>query len=520
MSLEQELNQLLGNSVCFGMDIGTSNSSVAYKEQGMNPKTPDYMGANRGGVPSLAWRDRAGNEWYCDQVMGKQGLLEDPAGVWVSGKMKLGQKTVTLNGYDYETRYLMTKIVQRVLEISRKALEEEMVDMTPEAWVAGVPVRFTAGERGELETILQQATGGKRIRLVPEPILAAVANDYYTKKQGRQPRKVLVLDVGGGTFDVVMLVPNEAPTADQPEPYIALHPDGLREAGDVLDEKAEEVILEALRKNPGGVRMDILENEDHYDRRNLRQIAKAAKERLSNVDACAVQVTGVDCGQTMVNITRAQYEEKIRPVLQRMVDLSSQVLAKCGMGNYPDVDILMVGGASYTPLLRTLLEEKFHWIPKEQILHRFPEKAVALGAAIYAETPSLVKPKVAYGYGVNTHIDDGKQEVLRVVIPSGAQLPMTVTAEFSTLDANQAAVKFSVYEVADTGSSTHLRLENGRVTTYSITHDFYSRVPRDTPVKLTTTLTEDGVLTMKVEDFQPQKRETEKVFTMTNTRSQ
>ncbi len=519
MSLENDLSMLLGSGTSFGVDIGTSNSCVAYKEQGVNPKTPNYRGASQGGIPSLAWRDKNGNEWFCDQVMEKQGLVEDPAGVWVSGKMKLGETSVVLNGQPYTPRYLMVKQVQRVLEISREALEREMVDMDPKEWVVGVPVRFSAAEKGELQCILRDATGGKTVRLVPEPILAAVANDYYTKKQGRSPRKVLVLDVGGGTFDVVLLVPNEDPTPDAPEPYIALHPDGLREAGDVLDEKAEEVILEALQKNPGSVRLDILQNKDHYDRRRLRQTAKEAKERLSSVDSCAVNVAGVDCGNAVVNITRAQYEAKIRPILQKMVDLSAEVLERCALGKNPDVDILLVGGATYTPLLRTLLEKKFSWIPKEHIMQRFPEMAVALGAAIYAETPRLVKPKVAYGYAVNTHIDDGRQEVLRVIIPSGAELPMTVTAEFSTLDADQAAVKFSVYEVADTGGSTHLRMDSGRVTAYSITHSFYTRVPRETAIRLTTTLTEDGVLTMKVEDFQPQKQVTEKVFTMTNTRS-
>ena len=153
-------------------------------------------------------------------------------------------------------------------------------------------------------------------------------------------------------------------------------------------------------------------------------------------------------------------------------------------------------------------------------MQRFPEKAVALGAAIYAQTPELVRPKVAYGYAVNTYINKGKKEVLRVIIPSAADLPMTVTANFSTLDENQLAVKFSFYEVPNSAGNIHVDKELGRLTAYSITHKFASRVPKDTPVKLTTTLTEDGVLNMTVEDFQRQKLITEKTFTMNNTQSE
>lgn len=519
MSLKNDLSDLLGENFSFGMDIGTSNCYVAYKEGGASPKIPNYRGVCLGGIPSLAWRDKKGNEWFCDQVAAKQGLVEDPAGVWVSGKMKMSEKQVVLNGHAYTPRYLLTKQVRRVLGISKEALEQEMIDEEPRAWVSGVPARFTAAEKGELRYILEEATGGKRIRLVIEPILAAMTNDYFTRKTGRKPRKVLVTDMGGGTFDVVLLIPNDHPTVDNPEPYIALHPDGLRQAGDAQDVIMEELILEKVRRNPGSVKLDILNNINHHDRRRLRQTAKETKERLSSVESSAVNITGVECGSTVVTVTRAEYEKRIRPMLQQAVDLAADVLERCKLGSCPDIDVLMVGGASYTPLFRKLLEEKFHWLSKENIMHRFPEKAVALGAAIYAQTPELVRPKVAYGYAVNTHINNGKEEVLRVIIPSGANLPMTVDANFVTLDANQASVKFSVYEVPNTDDKIHMKLDQGRITAYSITHQFHSRVPKDSPVKLSTTLTEDGVLTMTVEDFRPEKQISNKTFTMNNTLS-
>ena len=517
MSLKSDLTDLLGENYSFGMDIGTTCSYVAYKEGNSSPKVPNYRGVCQGGIPSLAWRDKNGREWFCDQVAEKQGLVEDPAGVWTSGKMKLGEKQVVLNGHAYTPRYLMIKEVQRVRRISEEALEQEMIEADPQEWVVGVPVRFSAAEKGELRYIVEEATGGKRVRLIPEPILAAVANDYFTKKTGRTPRKVLVLDMGGGTFDVVLLVPNEYPTVDEPHPYIALNPEGIRQAGDALDVLMEELILEKIAQNPGSIKMDILNNPNHYDRRRLRQTAKETKERLSSVDSCAVSITGISCGSTMISVTRAEYEDRIRPIMNEAVELSASVLKQCNLGENPDIDILLVGGSTYIPLLRQLLEKKFYWISTDHIMQRFPEKAVALGAAIYAQTPTLVRPKVAFGYGVNTYTYNGKDQVIRVIIPSSATLPKTVSANFETLDENQLAVKFSVYEIPNTGKNTHMSLDQGRLTAYSITHKFETRVPKGTPVRLTTTLSEDGVLTMSVEDFQPQKRVTNKTITMNNT---
>ena len=87
------------------------------------------------------------------------------------------------------------------------------------------------------------------------------------------------------------------------------------------------------------------------------------------------------------------------------------------------------------------------------------------------------------------------------------------------MDENQRAVRFDVYEVYDTVGKTHMEKDTGRITPYSITHRFAHPVPKGTPVKLRTTLTEDGVLTADVEDFQTEKRTTSKCFTMHNTLS-
>lgn len=508
MTLKETLTDVLYS---FGIDVGTSSCLIAYKEPAAKPKVPSYRGSNSKGIPSLFMRDKNGNEWAGDQVVDRQGQAEDPNGVCESIKMNLAEDTITLNGHAYTPREIAVRLVERVMQVSREALDLEMVELAFSRLVCGVPVRFRAKERAEMKAILMEAIGKDiQYRLVHEPVLAAVANDYFLRRTKQDLRPLVVFDSGAGTTDVVLLEPNKNPTARNPHPYIT-HEDSLqgnRDAGDVLDEKMEELLLEKVKQNPGTVKMSILLDKKHADRRRLRQTAKEAKERLSNADSCAVSINGLECGSTMVQVTRKEYEDRIRPVLDKWIKLVEKVFAGSGMGHNSGTEILLVGGTTYIPLLRQMLEEAF---PKSQIHQRFPEQAVALGAAIYAElaedeTPVL--PKVAYGYAVNTYI--GNVEKLEVMIPTGAKLPMTVTSDFYSRNNNQFVVAFKVYEV-DRGTAGEYLLMNqgqavehankeGQFCEYKYTHQFGRSVPKGTEVSLAVTLSQDGILTMRSKD--------------------
>ncbi len=516
MSLHDEMLNILGERCVFGMDIGTSSCYMAYKESpNTPPKIPNYRGACIGGIPSLIMRDKKGNEWIADEVADRNGMLDDPCGVCSSIKMKLAEERIELNGHSYTPRELAVKLVKRVVDISREAMMQEMVAMAPKEIVCGIPVRFKAAERGEMMSIINEAMGTDvKVRLVPEPILAALTNDYYLKRTQHTSRKVLVIDMGAGTLDVVLLEPNENPNSMNPYPYIAKQPDGSREAGDKLDEIMENLILDKIRETPGTVDMKSLENKNHYDRRKLSSTAKETKERLSQQEQSTVQFSGISGGSTIVFVSKKEYEERITPVIKRTVDLAFDVLKRCNLGSNPDIDILLVGGSTYIPLLRTMLKKRFKWLKDENIMQRFPERAVAMGAAIYAEQPSLVLPKIAYGYAVNTYIVGDNEEKLNVVIPSGAVLPMTVRSNFRTLNSNQTCIIFDVYEVERGTDGQILEMDKGNITKYTFKHEFGKQVVKGTPIVLETTLTADGILTMCTEDFQSPKNTAKKTFSL------
>ena len=171
-----------------------------------------------------------------------------------------------------------------------------------------------------------------------------------------------------------------------------------------------------------------------------------------------------------------------------------------------------------------MLLQKFGWLTESDIQQRFPEKAVALGAALYAAEPKAVLPKVAYGYAVDT-VSNG-QKKLHVCIPPNAKLPMTIEGRYFTRFDNQSSVRFTVYEVDHGEQGAFLNIDEGKVLSasegglaYHIEHSFGREVPLDTRVTLKVTLTPDGLLAMSVDDngISPA---TVKEFNLTNSRAE
>lgn len=503
----------------FGIDFGTSSSLAAVYDGQNRLSLADYSGENRNGIPSLFYRSRDGQEFCAEKAKGPGKL--DPSNVCRSVKMKLSEPQIVLNGYSYSPTYIAEKLAKHIINLSVDAFAQDFIDFEPERAriVCGVPVRFNAAEHGQILQIMRSATGSSTVELLAEPILAALAYDYFLKRTDMRP--VLTFDCGAGTFDVAVL----QKTPNGRTPYTVCDgSDGLRIAGDHLDELMAELILEKLRKAPGNLDLSLFFNPKTADYYYFREWqAREMKEALSENDSYTMTITSVDGGRSScITVTRAEFEAKIRPSVQSMVDKAADVLNAAKIGNKPSISILMVGGSCRIPLARQLLAEKFSWISSRDIMLRNPEKMVALGAALYANRAAqILEPKVAFGYAVNTYaaVTDYKREMLDVRIPSDAHLPTRVTSYYHTRFEGQTSVAFRIYEVSHGKTGEMLELNEGRVMgiTYRIEHQFGRSVPKGTNVQLTTELSADGVLSMTVDDISISKNPTTKVFTISNT---
>ena len=508
----------------WGLDFGSYRSMFSYKMKDMDPEIVRYKETCLGGVPSEYWLTKDGKEYVGDAVLDEDGWIKDPEGQCASIKMKLKNKTVSLHGKTVETGEILLKLALRIIEITKKALYEDgIVEFDPPRVIMGIPARFEAALRGTLGMAWSKALGISfdKIKIVIEPILAAMAYDYYeqkTSKTANKPRRPKsVFDMGHGTFDTVVLKPNLSPNAFHPEPYISGTPDGNNIAGEFFDKLMEELIIEKLRKNPGMIKLSVLENKAHADRRRLLITAREVKEKLSKTESTTVIVAGAECGFQTVEIKRSEFEDKIRPYVKQNIDLAYKVLMESGLGEKPDIDVLLIGGSTNIPLIEKMLKEKFNWLKDENFSSKLRERAVALGAAVYAEslaTNPIVEPKIAYGYAVETHSNELNKDVLRVQIESGADLPQTISGMFYTRFEGQDNVCFRVYEVESGKAGERLSMNKGNPTRYSITHHFGKKVPIGTKVELTTTLSKDGILSMKVDDFENEPKEV--IFTLAN----
>ena len=496
----------------FGFDWGTSYSLMAAKNHTQPPAVPNYSPENRNGVPSLFYRDAEGREYCAEKAKGPGRA--DPANLCRSVKMKLDGEDIVLNGHSYAPKEIAVKLVRSILQSSQKAFEEDYIDFDPASaqLVCGVPVRFNAAKRGQVREIMLEATGAASVRLVSEPILAAVAYNYFMKRQTAQP--ILCFDVGAGTSDFCVL----RRTVNGPEPYeVCPGADGLLVAGDRLDEITAELILEKLRQNPGALDPAVFTDPGRRaDHSHLLDQAREMKEALSDNEFNTMPITTADGSRSgSVTVTRAEFEERIRPLITEMADMAEQVLHAAGLGEKPDIRIQLMGGSCYIPLIRQLLQERFSWVQNIEL--RKPQQMVALGAALYAEMPAMLQPKVAFGYAVGTH--HSNREVLDVRIPSDAKLPSIIQGYYATRYDNQTCVTFHIYEVDHGSVGEYLDPEQGRKMggDYFINHDFQRPVPKGTTVLLTTELNTDGVLTMKVDDIDVTGEVTSKTFTLANT---
>ena len=287
------MDQTLGAAYSFGLDLGTHRSLMAVKAKGGTVEAiiPSNQECRKG-IPSLFWRTSesdGGRELLCEQVALEQGEVNDPEGVVRSVKTRLlEQKPIVLHGRSYTPQDIAAKEVGHVYALSLSEAEERGIFETPKALTVGVPVRFGAAERTAIRSVLSKALPDMPIQLLPEPMAAAI---YYAASARQKTRYTLAFDMGAGTFDVCVLESVENDPRE-PYPFRQLSHDGSREAGDLLDEKMEELILDKLRRDPGSIDMKSF-SPGSYDLRALRKTAREAKEALSSAPQFTAIVTSL-----------------------------------------------------------------------------------------------------------------------------------------------------------------------------------------------------------------------------------
>lgn len=372
-------------SKIIGIDLGTTNSAVAFMEGGQAKIIPNAEGGNT--TPSVVALKKDG-----ETIVGmpaRRQAVTNPLKTIYSAKRFIGRKFSEVKN---EIKNVPFNVVEgadgaamiewdgkpvRPEEISAKILEKLKADAekylgqkVTEA-VITVPAYFNDSERQA--TINAGKIAGLDVkRIVNEPTAAALA--YGADKNKDQ--KIAVYDFGGGTFDISILEIGSEGTFE----VLATNGD-TKLGGDDFDQAIFEYVMSEFKKETG---IDLMNDAMAVQR--VRSASEKAKIELSASTQTEINEPFIAMNDGVpsnlnITLTRAKFEELIAPLVERSIEPCKKVLKDAGLQASQIHEVILVGGSTRVPLVKQKVEQFFGKKPNESV---HPDEAVALGAAIQA----------------------------------------------------------------------------------------------------------------------------------------
>ncbi|MBO4563048.1 MAG: molecular chaperone DnaK [Clostridia bacterium] len=346
-------------SKIIGIDLGTTNSCVAVLEGGQPIVIPNSEGART--TPSVvAFKN---GERMVGQVAKRQAIT-NPDNTVSSIKREMGSDFKrTIEGKTYTPQEISAMILQKLKQDAEAYLGEKVTDA-----VITVPAYFTDSQRQATKDAGRIA-GLDVKRIINEPTAASLA--YGVDKEHRQ--KILVYDLGGGTFDVSIL-----DIGDGVFEVLATNGNN-RLGGDDFDKRLMDYIAEDFKNNNG---IDL--RNDRMAKQRLLDAAEKAKIELSSTVTSNVNLPFITADATGpkhvdINITRAKFEELIADLLDKTRVCMEQALRDANLKTSQIDKVILVGGSSRIPAVQELVKKI---TGKEPFKGINPDECVALGAAI------------------------------------------------------------------------------------------------------------------------------------------
>ena len=367
-----------------GIDLGTTNSCVAFMEGGQAKVIPNAEWGRT--TPSVVASKKG------ETIVGmpaRRQAVTNPANTIYSAKRFIGRKFSEVSEELKNVSFKVTKgsdggcMIEwegkpvRPEEISAKVLEKLKEDAEKFLWqkvteaVITVPAYFNDSERQA--TINAGKIAGLDVkRIVNEPTAAALA--YGVDKNKDQ--KVAVYDFGGGTFDISILEIGSEGTFE----VLATNGD-THLGGDDFDQAIFEYVMSEFQKETG---IDL--RKDAMAIQRVRSAAEKAKIELSSATSTEINEPFIAMNDGVpsnlnITLTRAKFEELIADLIERSIEPCRKVMADAGLQPSQIHEVILVGGSTRVPLVKAKVEQFFAKKPNETVN---PDEAVALGAAIQA----------------------------------------------------------------------------------------------------------------------------------------
>jgi molecular chaperone DnaK len=457
-----------------GIDLGTTNSEIAiYRDS-----RPDVLADEQGRIilPSVVGLSETG-ELLIGEEARNQFLLY-PERTVRSIKRRMGSDArVHLGERDYSPQEISAIILSRLKEIAQQRLGRAVRKA-----VITVPAYFSDAQR-QATREAGEIAGLEVVRIINEPTAAALV--YEAAQQ--QGKRILVYDLGGGTFDV-SVVRIEAGVVE----VISSHGNNHL-GGDDFDHKLVEHVLEHLKlkhgvdvsDQPRAMARILRSAETAKKQLSDHPYARIAEEYLTEADGKAVNLD--------LEVSREEYEDMITPFIEETLGAIHIALESAGLVSSQVDEILLVGGATRTPLIRRRLTEVFAKDPRGEV---DPDLCVAMGAAIQGaaiagtEVSAVLVDVTPYTFGTSAlgELNGDLYPYQYIpIISKNTPIPVRRSEAFATIADGQRSVDVLIYQGENADALENIKIGEFRV-------DGLSNVPAGNVVILDLALDRDGIL--------------------------
>ena len=464
-----------------GIDLGTTNSAVSVLEGGEAKIIPNPEG-NRTTPSVVAFKN---GEIQVGEVAKRQAVTNPSTVSSIKRYMGDGSYKVHMDGKDYTPQEISAMILQYL-----KSYAEDYLGEKVDKAVITVPAYFNDAQRQATKDAGKIA-GLEVERIVNEPTAAALA--YGLDKTDKE-EKVLVFDLGGGTFDVSILELGDGV-------FDVLSTSGDNHlGGDDFDQKIMDYLVAEFKKEHG---VDL--SKDKMALQRLKDAAEKAKKDLSGVSTTQISLPFITASaegplHLELTLTRAKFEELTHDLVERTKQPVRQALKDAGLSQADIDEVILVGGSTRIPAVVEAVRKETGKEPNKSVN---PDEVVAMGAAIQGGVISgdvkdiVLLDVTPLSLGIET-----MGGVFTKLIDRNTTIPTSKSQVFSTAADNQPAVDVHVLQ-----GERQMAADNKTLGRFQLTD--IPPAPRGIPqIEVTFDIDKNGIVNVSAKDLGTGKEQT------------
>lgn len=485
-----------------GIDLGTTYSCMAYMDDEGDPVVEKNF-EQEDTTPSVILFNENG-EIIVGSPAKDMAIMYPLERVVTAIKRQIGTDyEVDIDGDRYTPVTLSAAILRKMINdfSDNHGIEVKKAVIT-------CPAYFGQTER-EATKNAGLVAGLEDVTIINEPTAAAISFGFGAA--GEDKKKVMVYDLGGGTFDVTVL-------EIEGNAFTAIATDGERLLGGKDWDQALTKIIKQKVCEENGLEESDLDDDDDV-KQSLILDSETIKKRLSSAESTKGTLT-VGGTKAVYTITRDEFEAATTPLMQTTLEIIERTLASKELSIDDIDDVILVGGSSRMPQVKNGIMERF---PSANVRVFDPDQSIAKGAAIFAKAHNwdgadafvaaavageeyvaaegeiTVHNVLSKSFGIKAMYDDGREMISNLIFRN-EKLPIVATKTYYPIDDGQSSIKVEIYENSAQNEEAGKRIE--LIDGYDVGEfemDLPDGVTRSTPISVKFVATDEGILVAYVD---------------------